>query len=37
MMNTMVMIEISNGTFDEWKKGFDALEDQRLQFSKMPK
>ena len=27
------MIEISNGTFDEWKKGFDALEDQRLQFS----
>ncbi len=34
MMNTMVMIEISNGTFDEWKKGFDALEDQRLQFSR---
>ena len=28
-MNTMVMIEISNGTFDEWKKGFDALEEQR--------
>ena len=28
------MIEISNGTFDEWKKGFDALEDQRLQFSR---
>ena len=27
------MIEISNGTFDEWKKGFDALEEQRLQFS----
>ena len=32
-MNTMVMIEISNGTFDEWKKCFDALEEQRLQFS----
>ena len=32
-MNTMVMIESSNGTFDEWKKGFDALEEQRLQFS----
>ena len=34
MMNTMVMIEINNGTFDEWKKGFDALADQRAQFSR---
>ncbi len=33
-MNTMVMIEISNGTFDEWKKGFDALADKRAQFSR---
>ena len=33
-MNTMVMIEISNGTFDEWKQGFDALSDQREQFSR---
>ena len=33
-MNTMVMIEINNGTFDEWKKGFDALADQRAQFSR---
>ena len=33
-MNTMVMIEINNGTFDEWKQGFDALADQRAQFSR---
>ena len=34
MMNTMVMIEINNGTFDDWKKGFDDLADQRAQFSR---
>ena len=33
-MNTMVMIEINNGTFDDWKKGFDDLADQRAQFSR---
>ena len=33
-MNTMVMIEINNGTFDEWKKGFDDLADKRAQFSR---
>ena len=33
-MNTMVMIEINNGTFDDWKKGFDDLADKRAQFSR---
>jgi hypothetical protein len=30
----MVMIEISKGTFDEWKKGFDDLADKRAEFSR---
>ena len=33
-MNTMVMIEINNGTYDEWKKSFDDLADKRAQFSR---
>ena len=36
-MNTMVMIEINNGTFDDWKKGFDDLADMRAQFSRNAK
>jgi len=36
-MNTMVMIEINNGTFDDWKKGFDDLADMRAQSQGMPK
>ena len=36
-MNTMVMIEISNGTFEDWKKGFDDLADMRAQFSRNAK
>ena len=37
IMNTMVMIEINNGTFDDWKKGFDNLADMRAQFSRNAK
>ena len=33
-MNTMVMIKINNGTYDEWKKSFDDLADKRAQFSR---
>ena len=36
-MNTMIMIEINNGTYDEWKKGFDDLADMRSQFSRNAK
>ena len=36
-MNTMVMIEINNGTYDEWKKSFDELADMRQQFSRNAK
>jgi hypothetical protein len=32
-MNTMVLIEINNATYDDWKKGFDDLADTRAQFS----
>ena len=31
-MNTMVMIEINNGTYDDWKQGFDDLADKRDEF-----
>ena len=36
-MNTMIMIEINNGTYDEWKKNFDELADMREQFSRNAK
>jgi len=37
IMNTMIMIEINNGTYDEWKKSFDELADIRDQFSRNAK
>ena len=36
-MNTMVMIEINNGSFDDWKKSFDDLADKRAEFSRNAK
>ena len=33
-MNTMVLIKIGNGTFEQWKEGFDNLADMRSQFSR---
>ena len=34
MMNTLVLIKIGNGTFDQWKKGFDDLAHMREKFSR---
>jgi hypothetical protein len=36
-MNTMVLVEINNSTFDEWKKSFDSLASFREQFSRNSK
>ena len=33
-MNTLVLITISNGTFDQWKKGFDDVAHMREKFSR---
>ena len=33
-MNTLVLIKIGNGTFDQWKKGFDDLAHMREKFSR---
>ncbi len=34
VMNTMVLIKIGNGTFEQWKKGFDDLVEIREKFSR---
>ena len=31
------MIEINNGTYDDWKQGFDDLADKRAEFSRNAK
>ena len=35
-MNTLVLVKIGNGTFDQWKKSFDDLAHMREKFSRDP-
>ena len=36
MMNTLVLVKIGNGTFDQWKKSFDDSAHMREKFSRDP-
>ena len=33
-MNTLVLVKIGNGTFDQWKKSFDDSAHMREKFSR---
>ena len=35
-MNTLVLIKIGNGTFDQWNKSFDDSAHMREKFSRNP-
>ena len=35
-MNTLVLVKIGNGTFDQWKKSFDDSAHMREKFSRNP-
>ena len=35
-MNTLVLVKIGNGTFDQWKKSFDDSAHMREKFSRDP-
>ena len=34
MTNTLVLVKIGNGTFDQWKESFDDLAHMREKFSR---
>ena len=34
MTNTLVLVKIGNGTFDQWKESFDGLAHMREKFSR---